>query len=152
METPDDRAQPTSPDGPVPPRQDDVGPTEPVDGSGLDHQEAASSAAPLSPDDRTSEHVADDLPRAEDTDRPKLDEANSSPRSKRLWEGAKPYVAVAAGAAGAAVVATLAATHRTAQRENLVAYMNGRSDAENTDYMAVISDLQDRIDELEEDG
>jgi hypothetical protein len=137
METPEDRAKSVSPVGSVRhPRQHDVGANGSGDGSGSD--------------DGPPERVTDDSPGPEDPHRPKLAEANPAPRSTRFWERAGAYVAVGAFAAGAAVVATLTATHRTAQRENLVAYLNGRRDAENTDYMAVICDLLDRVDELEE--
>ena len=108
--------------------------------------DSASGAARPSSDDGPPERVPDDSARSEDTNRPKLGEANPAWRSTRFWARAGTYVAVAAGAATAA----LAATHRTAKSENLAAYLNGRSDAENTDYMAVISDSLDRIDELEE--
>lgn len=154
METPEDRTQSVPPVGPVrDPRHHDVEANESGDGSGLSELGPASWAARLSSDDGPPDRVPDDSPRAEDTHPPKFGEANPAPRSTRFWERAGAYVAVAAVAAvaaGAAVVATLAATHRTAQRENLVAYLNGRRDAENTDYMAVICDLLDRIDELEE--
>lgn len=114
--------------------------SESGDGSGL------SELGPASSDHGPPDRVPDDSPRAEDTNCRKFGDANPAPRSTRFWRRAGAYIAVAAGAA----VATLAATHRTAQRENLVAYLNGRRDAENTNYMAVICDLLDRIDELEE--
>ena len=151
METPEDRTQSVSPVGPVRhPRQHDVGANESGDGPELSELGPASWAARLSSDDGPPERVPDDSPRLEDTHRPKLGEANPAPRSTRFWERAGAYVAVAAVAACAAAVVTLAATHRAAQRENLVAYLNGRRDAEDTDYMAVICGLLDRIDELEE--
>lgn len=151
METPEDRTQSVSPVGPVRhPRQHDVGANGSGDGSGLSELGPASRDARLSSDDGPPERVPDDSPRPEDTHSPKLGEVNPAPRSTRFWQRAGAYVAVAAVAAGAAVVVTLAATHRTAQRENLVAYLNGRRDGENTDYMAVICELLDRIDELEE--